>query len=117
MGAAADGHRDWNLATGEFYISPRMLTMVGHAPDATFVDRADWVRRFPFHPEDRLRWEAAIAPHFAGSEAKFRGDFRIVLSGDTRWLAFNFIATRDRTGNVVRWTGSVSDITARKRAE
>ena len=91
MEAAADGHMDWNLVTGEFYILPRMLTMVGHAPDAKFADRADWVRRFPFHPEDRPRWEAAIASLFAGREAKFRGDYRVVVNGETRWLAFNFI--------------------------
>jgi PAS domain S-box-containing protein len=115
MEAAADGHMDWNLLTGEFYISPRMLKMVGHGPDATFVDRADWVRRFPFHPEDRPRWEAAIATHFAGREAKFRGDFRIVVNGETRWLAFNFIATRDAAGNVVRWTGSIADVNDAKR--
>ena len=115
MEAAADGHTDWNLVTGEFYISPRLLSIVGHAPDATFADRADWVHRFPFHPEDRLRWNAAIAAHFAGREAKFRGDYRIVVNGETRWLAFNFIATRDTTGNVVRWTGSIADVNDAKR--
>ena len=115
MEAASDGHMDWNLVTGEFYISPRMLKMVGHPPDATFADRADWVRRFPFHPEDRPRWEAAIAAHFASNEAKFNRDFRIVVNGETRWLAFNFFATRDVTGNVIRWTGSVADISDGKR--
>jgi len=115
MDAAADGHMDWNLLTGEFYVSPRMLKMVGHAPDATFVDGADWVRRFPFHPEDRPRWEAAIAAHFASREAKFRRDFRIVVNDETRWLAFNFIATRDAAWNVVRWTGSIADINEAKR--
>ena len=115
MEAASDGHMDWNLVTGEFYISPRMLKMVGHPPDATFVDRADWVRRFPFLPEDRPRWEAAMATHFASREAKFNRDFRIVLNGETRWLAFNFVATRDAAGNVLRWTGSVADINDRKR--
>ena len=115
MEAAADGHTDWNLVTGEFYISPRLLSIIGHAPDATFADRADWVRRFPFHPEDRLRWNAAVAAHFAGREAKFRGDYRIVVKGETRWLAFNFIATRDTAGNVVRWTGSIADINDAQR--
>ena len=115
MEAAADGHLDWNLLTGEFYISPRILKIVGHAPDATFTDRADWVRRFPFHPEDRPRWEAAIAAHFAGREAIFRSDLRIVVNGETRWTAFNFIATRDAAGKVVRWTGSIADINDAKR--
>src|SRR4030095_11422940 len=72
MEAAADGHTDWNLVTGEFYISPRLLRILGYPPDATFADPADWGRRFPFHPEDRNRWEAAIAAHFAGREGKVR---------------------------------------------
>jgi PAS domain S-box-containing protein len=115
MEAAADGHMDWNLATGGFHISPRMLQVVGHAPDTAFADHADWVRRFPFHPDDRPRWDAAIAAHFAGREARFRGDFRTVLNGETRWLAFNFIATRDGAGNVARWTGSIADINDARR--
>ena len=115
MEAASDGHMDWNLMTGEFYISHRMLKMIGHRPDATFADRADWVRRFPFHPEDRARWETAIAAHFAGREAKFSGDFRVVVGDEVRWLAFNFVAKRDADGKVVRWTGSIADVNDAKR--
>jgi PAS domain S-box-containing protein len=117
MQAAGDGHTDWNLATGEFYISPRLLEILGYAPDATYADRADWERRFPFHPEDRPKWEAAIAEHFAGREAKFKMDLRIVVNGETRWVAFTFIATRDASGKPVRWTGSIADINDAKLAE
>ena len=102
MEAAGDGHTDWNLVTDEFYVSPRLLEILGYAPDTTFADRADWVRRFPFHPDDRRRWEAAVAAHFAGRETKFTMDLRIVVNGETRWVAFTFIATRDAAGNVVR---------------
>jgi PAS domain S-box-containing protein len=115
MEAAADGHMDWNFLTGDFYISPRMLQIVGHPPDATFADHADWVARFPFHPEDRKRWETAIAAHFAGREAIFKMDLRIVVNGEMRWLAFNFIATREPAAKVVRWTGSITDLTDAKR--
>ena len=117
MEAAGDGHTDWNLVSGEFYISPRMLEILGYAPGTTFTDRADWVRRFPFHPEDRPRWEAAVAAHFAGRESKFKMDLRIVVRGETRWVAFTFISTRDASGKPVRWTGSIADITEGKRAE
>jgi PAS domain S-box-containing protein len=115
MEAAADGHMDWDFATGELYVSPRMKQILGHSADATFADLDDWVRRFPFHPEDRKRWEAAIAAHFAGTEAIFRMDLRIIVNGETRWLAFNFIAERDAAGKVVRWTGSIADINDAKR--
>jgi PAS domain S-box-containing protein len=115
MEAAGDGHTDWNLATGEFYASPRLLKILGYPPDTIFTDRDDWVRRFPFHPDDRKRWEAAVADHFAGREAKFKMDLRIVMNGETRWVAFTFFTTRDAAGKVVRWTGSIADIHDAKR--
>jgi PAS domain S-box-containing protein len=115
MEAASDGYTDWDFVTGEFYISPRLLEIVGHPPDAIFIDRDDWVRRFPFHPEDRKRWEAAVATLFAGRDAKLKMDLRIIVDGETRWTAFNFIATRDAAGKVVRWTGSIADINDAKR--
>ena len=117
MEAAADGHMDWDLVTGKFYLSPRMLSIVGHPPDATFADRPDWVRRFPYAPGERSKWEAAIAAHFAGREGKFRRNFRVLVHGETRWLAFSFIATRDASGKPIRWTGAITDITEAKRAE
>jgi len=117
MEAAGDGHTDWDLVTGEFYISPRLLEMLGHAPDATFPDRADWVRRFPFHPEDRPKWEAAVAAHFASRDAHFMMELRIVVHGEVRWTAFHFLSTRDAAGKPIRWTGSIGDITEQKRVE
>jgi PAS domain S-box-containing protein len=117
MQAAGDGHIDWDLVSGEFYISPRLLEIVGHPPDATFADRADWVRRFPFHPEDRPKWEAAIAAHFAGRESHFKMGLRIVVRGEVRWTAFHFLSTRDAAGKPIRWTGSIGDITEQKRVE
>src|SRR5882672_8770040 len=113
MEAASDGHADWNVETDEFYISPRLLEILGHPPDATFTGRDDWLSCL--HPQDRKRLEAAIAAHFAGRDAKFRMDLRIVVNGETRWVAFNFIAVRDAAGKVVRWTGSIADIDDAKR--
>src|SRR4029077_14598122 len=98
-----------------FYVSPRLLGMLGHPPGTTFADRADWLRRFPFHHEDRKKFEDAVAAHFAGREAKLKMDLRIVVNGETRWLAFTYIATRDAAGKVVRWTGSIADIDDARR--
>src|SRR6185369_15478347 len=81
MEAAGDGHTDWDLVTGEFYISPRLLEIVGYEPDARFSDRAEWVRRFPFYPEDRPKWEAAVAAHHAARESHFKMEVRIVVRG------------------------------------
>jgi PAS domain S-box-containing protein len=117
MEAAGDGHTDWDLVTGEFYISPRLLEIVGHPPDTSFADRADWVRRFPFYPPDRLKWEVALAAHMAGRESHFKMELRIVVRGEVRWTVFHFLSTRDAAGKPIRWTGSIGDITEQKRAE
>jgi len=117
MEAAGDGHTDWNLQTGEHYISPRLLQICGYAPGTTFRDREEWVRRFPFHPEDRSKWERAVAAHFAGREPHFKMELRIVVRGEVRWTAFHFLSTRDAAGTPIRWTGSIADITEQKRAD
>jgi len=117
MEAAGDGHTDWDLQTGEHYISPRLLQICGYAPGTTFRDREEWVRRFPFHPEDRPKWERAVAAHLASRESHFNMELRIVVRGEVRWTAFHFLSTRDAAGTPTRWTGSIADITEQKRAE
>jgi PAS domain S-box-containing protein len=117
MEAAGDGHTDWDLVSGEHYISPRLLQICGYAPGTSFRDRADWVRRFPFLPEDRAKWEQSVAAHFAGRESHFKMELRIVVRGEVRWTAFHFLCTRDAAGTPIRWTGSIGDITEQKRIE
>jgi len=115
--AAGEGHSDWNLETGEFDISPRLLEICGFPPGTTFKDREDWLERFPFHPEDRPKWEKGIAAHFAGEESRFHIELRIVVRGETRWVRLVFLCCRDARGKPVRWTGSTTDVTDRKRTE
>src|SRR5712671_5050950 len=117
MEASGDGHSDWNIETGEYYLSPRYLDITGLPRDTTFRDRAEWVQAFPFHPEDRAKWEAAVAAHFAGRGTRFLEEFRIVVRGETRWLEATYLCRRDAAGRPIRWTSSCSDITERKRAE
>ncbi|HYR35288.1 MAG TPA: PAS domain-containing protein, partial [Burkholderiales bacterium] len=117
MAAADEGHWDWILAADEFYASPRLLEMYGFPPGTTFAGRDDFLARFPLHPEDRPKWQEAIAAHFAGKTARFDKELRTLRDGETRWLHLTGLATRDASGSVVRWTGATKDVTARKQAE
>ena len=117
MEASGEGHWDWNIVTDEYHASPRMLELYGFPPATTFMGRADFVARFPFHPEDRPRWEKAIAAHFAGETARFDIEIRMIPHGETRWIHLTGLLSRDAAGKPVRWTGSVADITERKCAE
>ena len=115
--AAGEGHWDWNVASDDFYADPRMLELYGFPPGTTFAGRSDFLDRLPLHPEDRPKWEAAAAAHFAGTTARIEMDIRILPSGETRWLHLTGLVSRDASGRPVRWTGSVADITERKCAE
>jgi PAS domain S-box-containing protein len=117
MRAAGEGHWDWNILTDEFYGSPRMLELYGFPPGTTFAGRADFLTRFPFHPEDKPKWEKAAAAHFAGDTARFDLEMRMLPRGELKWIHLTGVCSRDENGTPVRWTGAVSDITDRKRAE
>src|SRR2546425_11431049 len=71
MEASDEGFWDWIVATDDFYASPRMLELYGLPPGTMFAGRDDFLARVPFHPEDRSKWQEAVAAHFAGKTARF----------------------------------------------
>ena len=117
MEASDDGFWDWIPATDTVYASPRLLEIYGFAPGTTFNGRDDLVRSIPFHPEDRLQMARAIAEHFAGKRTRLDIQMRFTRDGETRWVHLAAVAVRDSSGAVVRWTGTVRDITEQKRVE
>lgn len=117
MEASGEGHWDWNIVADQYHASPRMLELYGFPPGTTFKNRADFIAKFPFHPEDRPRWEEEIAAHFAGKTARFDIEIRMIPRGETRWIHLTGLLSRNASGKPVRWTGSVADITERKCAE
>ena len=115
--AAGDGHADWIVATDEFYASPRLLEMCGLPADTTFSGRADFIARFPYHPEDRDRVLAAIKAHYAGRSTRMEIDMRIVRRGETRWMHATLLCSRDASGALLRASTAFTDITERTRLE
>jgi PAS domain S-box-containing protein len=115
--AAGDGHTDWIVATDEFYGSPRFMEMCGLPPDTRFNGRAGFIALFPFHPEDKDRIVQAMSAHYAGQTVRLEMEMRLLVHGETRWAHVTGVCTRDANGELVRWTSSMTDVTARKKAE
>jgi PAS domain S-box-containing protein len=44
-------------------------------------------------------------------------EIRSIHGGETRWALLSGICMRDADGKILRWTGSATDVTARKRTE
>jgi len=118
MLAAQAGFWDWDVLNDEFVVSPRLLEMSELPHGTTFSGRADFMRRAPFHPEDREKWQHAVKQLFASNGSRLAMDIRSMRrDGGVVWQRLEGMCTRDAGGKVVRWTGSAVDIHDRKLAE
>jgi PAS domain S-box-containing protein len=118
MAASGEGHWDWNIVTGEYYVSPRLLELSELPPGTVFGSRQEFVDQLNFHPDDHPRWESAVAEHFAGKTARFEMELRTIRKkAGLRWIHMTGLCLRDAAGAPIRWAGSVIDITDRKRVE
>ncbi len=127
---ANDGLWDWRIDTGEVYYSPRCAALLGldaaspadakpantTAPDSPAPDTTSaWFNRVL--PDDREGLKSAIDLHLAGERDHVEHEFRIhAADGGTPWLLVRGLAVRE-AGRAVRIAGSMTDITARKKAE
>jgi PAS domain S-box-containing protein len=116
MAASESGYWDWHIPTNQYFLSSRALEMGGYDPDAG-ISRDEFRARINMHPEDFARWEAAREEVFAGTGERLAMEVRYTVRGEIRWHSLQAICKRDDTGRVIRWTGSTTDITERKRAE
>ena len=115
--AASDGHADWIVGTDEFHASPRLLEICGFPAGTTFAGRAEFLSRFPFHPQDRERVLDEVDARCASAAPRHEFDIRIVRDGQTRWLHVIDLHSRDASGRLTRAISAVTDITDRKNAQ
>ncbi len=115
MAASESGYWDWDVPPTSTS-SRRAYEMGGYDPD-TWKNRDDYKARINMHPEDFARWEAAREALFAGTGERLAMEVRYIVRGETRWHSLQAICRRDDAGKVIRWTGSTTDVTERKRAE
>lgn len=110
-----DGLWDWNIITGEDYLSPRWKELLGYRDvellnhESTFLEL--------LHPEDRDLVLAALQTHLV-TGAVYDLEIRLrSKTGDYRWFRTRGHAEKDTSGKPVRMAGSITDITDRKLAE
>jgi len=118
MGLAVEsaelGFWSWNPSHEEIWASERTLTLFGRSRDKglTYGDFLNAV-----HTDDRARVQESIAAA-ALLPMKFRLEHRIVHpDGSVRWVATRGRSDADETGQSVRLSGVVVDITERKLAD
>src|SRR5262249_47626800 len=117
MAASESGYWDWDIADNQYFASPRAYELAGFPAGTAWATREQYSAQINMHPEDFPRWEAAREELFAGKGERLSMEVRYIVRGETRWHILHAICKRDEAGKVVRWTGSSTNITERKRAE
>jgi PAS domain S-box-containing protein len=115
LDAAHSGVWEWDVKTNELIWSTQVWALFGLETDSRpltyniFVDT--------IHPDDR-EMTSGIVHMAAGSEIEASAEFRVIHpDGSILWLMSRGIPLRDESGQVSRYIGTITDITARKNLE
>ena len=114
--AANDGLWDWDLAQDRCDFSPRWRAMLGLENTPVLPLAREWIDRV--HPDDSARVRAEIEAHLAGNSPRLESEHRLRhADGSWRWMLVRALALREGGSRASRLAGSMTDISARKRAE
>ena len=115
VGGSADAIWDWNLETGQGYVSDRWGSLLGYDIATNELAHRSWLDLV--HPEDAPQVRAALVAHWKqllpySIEARFRA-----RDGSHRWFLVRGQSIRNAAGRATRMAGSATDITERKLTE
>ena len=111
-----DGIWDWNLITGDLYLSARWRAMVGMEDPSWNPRGSDWIE-LVYH-EDRKRVLSDLQAHLYGKASHFETELRMQdRNHNFRWMLCRGLAVKDESGLACRIAGSLTDITEGKVAD
>jgi PAS domain S-box-containing protein len=111
-----DGIWDWNLHTGEIFLSDRFKEITGyeHSPNLDYLDEWNKIT----HPDDLDLVMQAFQDHLDRTTPHYIIEYRLwCYNISYKWILCRGQALWDESGKVVRMVGSITDITERKQAE
>ncbi|NGZ02221.1 MAG: hypothetical protein CV090_04115 [Nitrospira sp. WS238] len=109
------GSWDWEIWSGKMWWSDEQYRLLGHEPETIPATHDTFLRAI--HPDDRNDVQRAIDASLAG-RARFDMECRIVRpNGEIRITSCRGEVLRDSNGQPISMSGSMLDITDRKRVE
>lgn len=114
-GACGVGVWDWNLKTGEFYIDPAFMRILGYEDPPP--NRFEGLLRY-IHEHDRAASQAAADACADGRADSYSQEHRITAAdGSVRWFQCRGSVIASEGGVSSRVVGTFWDVTDRKDAE
>ncbi len=118
VAGSADGIWDWDIVSGQMFISERGQRLYGLEPGIELRPRSKWLPMVAMPHEDVLDRRQAIDDYIAGKVPAFDSEWRVRhLDGVDRWVRLRGLCVRDAQGRATRFSGSITDIDERKRAQ
>jgi diguanylate cyclase (GGDEF)-like protein/PAS domain S-box-containing protein len=108
---------DWDVATGDVFLSEHWAVMLGGKPAPTRTTFAALEQLV--HPDDRLVVGRLIRDALKGVTSYYRAEYRVRTStGSWIWIqTHGQVTARDPAGRALRLIGTNADVTERRRAE
>jgi adenylate cyclase len=116
MAGANEGMWDWRAGSDEIFVSESYRRLVGLEMAGDCMSLSEWVALI--HPDDLAAHDEARRAHFEGGTDIYECEYRVRCGdGAYRWFLDRARSMRDERGRVYRMAGSMTDVSARKRAE
>ncbi|MGE5655504.1 MAG: PAS domain S-box protein [Actinomycetota bacterium] len=108
--ASRDGFWDWNLVTGELYLSPRWKEMIGYEDSELTNELASWEK--VIFAEDKVAALKLVEDYNSGRVPQFLTTQRFYhKNGSIVYILSQAIHLKDENGQVVRMVGTHTEIT------
>ncbi|MBI2311406.1 MAG: diguanylate cyclase [Betaproteobacteria bacterium] len=106
---------DWNIATGEVFLSAEWGGIVGGPLEPTVTTFGSLEQLV--HPDDREQIGPLIRGALKGELPDYRAEHRVMMaSGDWKWIqSHGKVVERGADGCALRMTGTNADITERRK--
>ncbi len=115
IAGSSSGLWDWDLQSDKVYYSNRFKELLGYKPEDISDSLDEFMARL--HPDDLNDVRQAIDKHIE-EEVPYILDYRLqIKSNEYKWFHARGQAFWDETGKAVRMSGSITDITQRKKTE
>ncbi|MEH2144398.1 PAS domain S-box protein [Nostoc sp.] len=113
---SGDGLWDWNIFTGEVYVSPRCLEMLGYAGGNLSSTSEMW---HLLHPEDQPWVFDCLNAHLRDPAIPYQFEYRVrTKTGEWKWIGnYGKVVARNEAGEPLRMVGIHRDVNDRKQAE
>ncbi|MEG3927548.1 MULTISPECIES: PAS domain S-box protein [unclassified Microcoleus] len=111
-----DGIWDWNLQTGELFVSDRFKEITGYEDSDISDYNNTW--NTSLHPDDLVSSQQLLQEHLERKTPHYITEYRLwCYNSAYKWILSRGQALWDESGKAVRMVGSITDITERKQAE